>query len=227
MIATHRKLHRILGLLLAAPLILWMVTGVLFHVKYRYSEAFDSLAFPLRAEEIPWKDATLSPAELISQNKLDANAKISLRAHPTGRPIYIGAKSGKAVLIDAQSGAILNVATEEEAKRWVEAAVAASSYSSRYGTPSIAQETTQYSGVTGSENPAFVFEFSGDKKVTVDRLTGEMTQTGALNDWIDFTYRIHYLQWTPWKPVNIALVLLATPIALALAFSGIRMFFKK
>ena len=60
------------------------------------------------------------------------------------------------------------------------------------------------------------------KTVTVDRVTGEIRQTGDLNDWIDFTYRLHYLQWTPWSAVNIALVLLAVAATVLLLFSGLR-----
>ena len=81
------------------------------------------------------------------------------------------------------------------------------------------------SPLTLSKNPSLDLSFSGGKTVTVDRLTGEIAQTGALNDWIDFTYRVHYLQWTPWKAVNVALVLLAVPLVLGLAVSGLRMAF--
>jgi uncharacterized iron-regulated membrane protein len=71
------------------------------------------------------------------------------------------------------------------------------------------------------EDPAGVFEYSQGKTVTVDRLTGEMSQTGTINDWIDWTYRVHYLQWTPWHWVNILLVLIAVPLTLGLALSGL------
>lgn len=226
MVAKHRKLHRLLGLLLAAPLILWMLTGLLFHIKHRYGEAYESLEVP-QTKDASWENATLSPAELFSRGAFDTGSKISLQLHPSKRTVYTGLKDGKGAVIDAQNGTKLEAASEEEAKLWVEAAVGNSKNFSRYGSITNRSESNQFSMTTGSENPAFVFEFSGEKKVTVDRLTGEITQTGALNDWIDFTYEIHYLQWTPWQWANITLVLLAVPLALGLAISGLRMFFQK
>lgn len=65
-----------------------------------------------------------------------------------------------------------------------------------------------------------------DGALGVDRVTLEIAQTGDLNDFIDLTYRVHYLQWTPWKAVNVALVLMAAPLALGLAATGLRMWLR-
>ncbi len=222
-----RKMHRLAGLLLAVPLILWMITGLLFHVKYRYSEAYEALAAPIRMEEVAWQDATLSPAQIFSRHQLDTNSQLGLHIHPSGKAVYAVAIQGKGVVIDAATGEILTPATEEETRRWVAAAVAASTHAERFGHAQAAREDRHFSSWTGTENPAWAFEFSGSKTVTADCVTGEISQTGALNDWIDLTYRVHYLQWTPWKSVNIALVLIAFPLVLVLAFTGLRLFFGK
>ena len=79
------------------------------------------------------------------------------------------------------------------------------------------------SSLTLSKNSSLDLSFSGANTVTIDRLTGEIVQTGALNDWIDFTYRVHYMQWTPWESANVALVLAAVPLVFGLALSGLRM----
>ena len=139
----------------------------------------------------------------------------------------MGSKSKKPVVVDAITGKEIEPVRESDAKRWTQAAVDGSPNASRYGRLVGIRDTTRFSALTGVSDPAYSIEYSGGKTVTLDRLTGEISQTGRLNDWIDFTYRVHYLQWTPWKPVNIALVVISVPLAFALAFSGLRMFFKR
>ena len=203
-----------------------MVTGILFNVKYRYAEAYEALRVPVQSKGTKWQDARLSPADLIERGLIDGNVKLSLFTHPSNRPAYAGSKSRAPVIIDAAEAIPITAAPESDARVWAQSAIEASPNASRYGNASGVRELTRFSSITGVSNPAFAIEYSGGKTITIDRLTGEIFQTGQLNDWIDFTYRVHYLQWTPWKPVNIALVLIAAPLAFALAFSGIRMFFR-
>ena len=222
--STFKRFHRVFGLLLALPLFLWMVTGILFNVKYRYAEAYEALKVPVKSD---WKEAKVSPGGLIERGLVDGNVKLSVFTHPSNRPAYAGSRAKTPVVIDAASATPLTPASESDARAWVQAAVNGSPNASRYGNATSCRETTRFSSITGVSDPAFELEYSGGKTITIDRLTGEISQTGQLNDWIDFTYKVHYLQWTPWKPVNIALVLIAAPLAFALAFSGLRMFFAK
>lgn len=219
-----RRHHRLFGALLSIPLILWMVTGLLFHLKFRYDEAFETLQVPVSITSGHWKVATVAPADLAALG-LDLSKPFKLMLHPSGQAAYVGSASGNPIAIDAASGTRLPAAAETEVRAWATAAVNASPHSNHYGQPMNIRETLLFSGATGLQHPAFEIDFSGGKRVTVDRITGEISQTGELNRWIDFTYRIHYLQWTPWQPVNIALVLLAVPLVLLLALSGLRLFF--
>ena len=107
--------------------------------------------------------------------------------------------------------------------RQVVSALAHSHSAHRYGQEIFAQPSTMHSARTGTGDPALKLRFSGAKTGRIDLLTGEIAQAGALNEFIDATYRLHYLQWNPWRSVNIALVLIAMPLSLLLAFSGIRM----
>jgi len=225
--STFKRFHRVFGLLLALPLFLWMITGILFNVKYRYAEAYEALKVPFKMKDADWREAKVSPGELIERGLVDGNVKLSLFAHPSNRPAYAGSKAKAPVVIDAVAAVPVTPASEAEAHAWAQAAVDGSPNASRYGNVTSCREVTRFSSITGVSDPAFALEYSGGKTITIDRLTGEISQTGQLNDWIDFTYRVHYLQWTPWKPVNIALVLIAAPLAFALAFSGLRMFFAK
>ena len=218
-----RRAHRLIGVSLAAPLVLWIATG-LFHVKHRYAEAYEPLRVP--PENPPDMAAMTISASAIAVGdffeKVDT-PKFALR--PDGRGAWFGRKNGAGLAVDAASGQRLAPASEEEALKWARIAVAASPNASRYGQVLSHHASTHLSSLTLSQDSSLDLSFSGGKTVTVDRLTGEISQTGALNDWIDFTYRVHYLQWTPWKPVNIAIVLLVSPLVLLLAASGLKMAF--
>lgn len=215
--------HRLLGLALSLPVLLWMGTGVLFHVKHRYAEAYEPLAVP--RPPASWTGARLAPAEALAAGGLDAHGPLALLQHPSGRPAYVGLRAGgEAAAVDAASGAALGLADVDTARAWALAGVGASAHAARYGSllPGAPRGTVHASALLGGrELPAYAFAFSGGKQVTVDRLTGELAQTGALNDFIDATYRVHYLQWTPWRAVNLALLALAVPAMLLLAASGL------
>jgi uncharacterized iron-regulated membrane protein len=215
-----RAAHRILGLTLALPLVVWMATGLLFHVKHRYGEAYETLrAVDPAGEAEALSRASLSPSEVLARGGLD-RGRIALHVRP-GAPVYLGRKEGRGVAVDASSGEPLPPADEPTARLWLRAALSRSPNAGRYGEVALARETVSLSSLTGGEDPAFLFETTGGKRVTVDRVTAEIAQAGDLNDFIDLTYRLHYLQWTPWKPVNIALVLAAVPLVLALAATGL------
>jgi hypothetical protein len=215
-----RRLHRLLGLVLVLPLVLWIATGLLFHVKHRYGEAYERLVVP-HDQEVDWSRARLSPAEVIERGL--ARAPLALAVHPSGRVAYFGALGDSPVAIDASNGEAIEPATDDVARAWLSAALASSPNAARYGDEIAHDSANERSSLTGVLDPCFVARTSGTKTVTIDRLTGEIRQTGALNDFIDATYKVHYLQWTPWEPLNIALVLLSIPVAFLLAFTGVRM----
>lgn len=221
------RLHRLLGLFLALPLAMWMATGTLFHLKHRYDEAYEPLKVPPPAT-VPWGDARLSPADVVARGLLGPETSLVLAVHPTGQPVYLGLLGGEPRAVDARDGSVLPAAHEALARAWALAAVGTSAHAARYGAPVGApEEAVHFSTLLCRELPAFRFRFSGGKAVTVNRLTGELSQTGELNDFIDFTYRLHYLRWTPWQPVNVALLVLAIPLVLGLAATGLRMAFAR
>ena len=216
-----RTLHRLIGITMSIPLFLWIVTGILFNVKYRYAEAYEPLALKTVSSREAWSGAVMSPGELVSSEKLDGASRISLFIHPSKVPAYAGRSRGVPVAVSAVTGESIPEGSDDDLQHWADEAIAQSHNAKRYGTIVSDRAEKRFSALTGVEDPAIVFEYSGGKNVTVDRLTGEMSQTGKLNDWIDWTYRVHYLQWTPWKPVNIGLILIAVPLTLGLAFSGL------
>src|SRR5882672_2412886 len=78
-----RKPQPLMGLLLAAPLFLWVATGILFHTKYSYSEGYEHLAIPARPEPTSWRDAVLSPAELTARFNLLFNHPLHTSSRET------------------------------------------------------------------------------------------------------------------------------------------------
>lgn len=217
---TIRSGHRLAGCALSLPLCVWMTTGILFHVKHRYAEAYEALALPPPAADV-WSRAALSPADAIGRGLLDAGP-VTLGSHPEGEPVYFGRREGRPVAVSAVDGRSLAPAALETGRSWAEAAVAASPNRARYGRLLGTEPAEHPSARTGASDPAVLCRYE-HKRVTVDLLTGELTQTGALNDFIDLTYRLHYLQWTPWQGVNVALVLISMPLVLGLAASGVRL----
>ncbi len=221
-----RRFHRFLGLSLVLPLVLWTATGLLFHVKHRYAEAYEALQAPVRGSS-DLSRFTVPLAQAAAGDRFEKGCVPRFALRPDGRGAWFGRKDGKGVAVDAETGGILGEGEERISSEWGLAAVRASAHAARYGElvkvgPS---HRAQPSVLTLSKNSSLDLFFSGGKTVTIDRLTGEIAQTGALNDWIDFTYRVHYMQWTPWKSVNVALVLVAVPLVLGLAVSGVRMAF--
>ncbi|MFN7988146.1 MAG: PepSY domain-containing protein [Thermoanaerobaculia bacterium] len=216
-----RAVHRLSGLLLLLPIVLWIGTGLLFHLKPGWDEAYEALAVPPPGP-LPWERVVFSPAALKARGLLDAGPVV-LAPHPAGLVAYFGRRGGQPAAADGTSGEPLPPASEEAARAYAGAAIASSRHARSYGQVVSAEPASHRSPLTGAEDPAFLFRTSGGKRVVVDRVTGEVTQDGALNGRIDLLYRAHYLQWTPWKPVNAALVLAACLLALLLAATGLRL----
>lgn len=219
------RFHRAAGVLLALPLVLWMATGLLFHVKHRYAEAYEPLAVP--APPVGLAVARIAPAQLVARGLVDGAAGLTLARDPRGGVAYYGTLAGRPVAVDAASGLELPPADDALALEWARRAVGGSAHARRYGEAGATRPAELPSRLTGTSDPALAVDFSGGKTVIVDRITGEMTQHGALNDWIDLTYRVHYLQWTPWPRVNVALVLVAVLLVLWLAASGLTMAWRR
>jgi hypothetical protein len=218
-----RAIHRIAGAGLVLPLVLWIGTGLLFHVKPGWDEAYEPLAAPPPGTP-PWERVVFSPAAVKARGLLDPGP-VALAPHPSGLVAYFGCRDGRTAAVDGTSGDPIPPASEGVARAFALAAISASRHDASYGTILSTEPAVHRSSLTGTEGPAFLFLTSGGKRVLVDRVTGEVSQSGALNDRIDLLYRIHYLQWTPWRPVNVGLVLGASLLVLLLGASGVRLLF--
>lgn len=220
-----RVAHRLAGLVLVVPLVLWIGTGLLFHVKPGWDEAYESLAAPSPGP-LPWERVVFSPAAVKARGLLDPGP-VSLAPHPSGLVAWFGLKEGRPAAVDGTSGESIPSASEGAARAFALAAISASRHAASYGRIVSVEPDAHRSALTGVENPALLFRTSGGKRILVDRITGEVNQSGKLNESIDLLYRIHYLQWTPWKPVNVGLVLAASLLVFLVAASGFRLAFTR
>jgi uncharacterized iron-regulated membrane protein len=216
-----RSAHRTAGLSLLAPLLLWIATGLLFHVKPGWDEAYETLAAPPPGP-FPWERVVFSPAAVKARGLLDPGP-VTLAPHPAGLVAYFGRRGGVAAAVDGTSGEAIPPASEEVARVYASEAVARSRHAGRYGTIVSAEETVRRSARTGGQDPAFLFRTSSGWRLVVDRVTGEVEQEGPTKARIELLYRAHYLQWTPWAAVNAGLVLAATVFVLVLAGSGLHL----
>ena len=189
MVSRIRRLHRILGLALVVPCLLWAATGLVFHIKPGYAGAYASLkprTLPLGPEPL----VTPQPGWLEVRH-----LRTSLGDHLLVRTADGWQHLDPATLQPAPPP------PEERIRRLVEEAIAADP--GRYGT------------VTGHDGEAFVT--STGVRITFDWDSLSLSQYGRDTAWIDRLYRIHYLQWTgiPWIDRPFALAGLVAIVGLA------------
>jgi hypothetical protein len=208
-----RSLHRMLGLVLLAPILVWAVTGLLFQLKPGWDAAYASLDGAPPA-------AVLDPRGLLGLDAAVAAAKTDapligarLIASDLG-PMWrldLGGDAGGRVLIDARDGRVRSPLDEAAVRALVNAAVARATRPERYGA---------IQGVALGGEDATV-RFAGGATVTVGRHDAALAQRGPDTDTIDLLYRLHYLQWTESKAVNRVLAVVGVVGLVLLALVGV------
>lgn len=217
-----RTYHKVVGAICALQIVLWILTGLLFNYKYRYEEAYEPLkavAAPV-APGGPWA----SPADALARAAVDAGAleRVSL-LHDNRGFLYLLETGPELRLADARDGnpvAPLDAAGAEAALR---SALSASPHAARYGAVASARQVDAPSALLGRPAPGWELALDTGQTVTVNAYTAEIAHTSLLNTAIDWTYRVHYMQYTPWKSVNLGLVIAFSVLLLTLVASGIRL----
>ena len=225
-----RSFHRIVGIIVAAQIALWVATGLLFNVKYRYDEAYETLR-PARqpvAPGQPWA----GPAEAAAAAGVDlaSISRVELVNDHRG-PLYLFQTGGEAapsyVLASATTGERVPPLDAAGADAALRSAVQGSPHAARYGAVQASEATTAFSALLGRETPAWRLSLATGPTVTVNAITSEIAHTSWLNTWIDLTYRVHYMQYTPWQSANIAIVSVFSLLVFLLIASGVRVFFER
>jgi hypothetical protein len=220
-----RTFHKVVGAILALQLVLWTVTGFLFNYKYRYDEAYEPLqAAPAGADAATW----VSPGEAAGRAGLDPSGlrRVALLSDTRGYVYLLEAGTERAPdlrLADARTGAPLGPLDAAGAEAALRSAVARSAHADRYGVVRGARQVEAASALLGHETAAWELALDTGQTVTVNAYTAEIAHTALLNNVIDWTYRVHYMQYTPWKQVNIGLVIVFLVLLLSQVSSGLRM----
>jgi len=210
-----RKAHRWLGLALLAPLVVWVTTGFLFHLKPGWSGAYEMISAEDHA-------AVIDPAGLVTPASALTAARASKPEREAalhglelvtlgGAPTYRLELGDRVILVDATSAALRSPLDDAAGRRLAEYAAGRATAADRYG----AIERVE------SDDHTVRSHFAGGAVVAVGRDDGRVSQTGPDSERIDWLYRLHYLQWTRNRTFDRVAALAALAGLLVLAGLGV------
>lgn len=209
------RVHRWLAIVLVGPLVVWSITGLLFHLKPGWDRAYDQLS----AER---GDAGLHPGAVASLATIEAAVgaakitRLELFDSVLG-PLYRVTTSTGEQLFDAATARQRSPLSVEDSRAIAIDAVARSTHRAAYGEPVDAKAT---------DDTVRVY-FAGGPTVEVDRHAARMSQRGADTDRIDWLYRIHYLQWTGKRGLDRVLGVAGLILIWAVFVPGIVLFVRR
>ena len=182
-----KRIHRILGLLLVLPVIAWTFTGIVFFIKPGYQAAYDQLAV---------KTYPLEKSFVIKESKDWTEVKLL-------RTIL-----GYHLLVKTDNGFQHLDPITFQAKTIPIGLELTSLFND-----SFSNKSDRYGHVIASDNFKAITNKGIEVSLNWERLT--FRQEGDDTKLINTLYKIHYLQWTPYKGINhymgiIGLILLMT-----------------
>jgi hypothetical protein len=193
----NRRIHKIIGFVLLAPVLVWAVTGVFFLVRPAYEDAYGALTvktYPLSSQlELPIADQWLEFRYL----------ETVLGSH-----LLVRTANGWEHL-DGSTGEEYPVPDSNELQSLVADAIAQTP--SRYG------ELAKVDGNT--------FLTTTGVAITLSWATLSLTQTGNDTRWINKIYDIHYLRWTGIGWLDEIVGVLGLVLLILMAITGARLLF--
>ncbi len=201
LIVNSHRTHRMAGILLLAPLLVWALSAIFFLVRPSYFEAYEQIpihTYPLTSQ---------------SQEELQITAQSDWREFRYFRSIL-----GDHLLVRTQNewqhlhADSLNpwpLPGNEALRLLLDEAISANH--ERYGSIASIDGHTAMTD-TGVE-------------ITVDWGSARITQYGNDTRWIDRIYSLHYLQWTGISAVDRVLGVAGLFLLLFMTYSGWRMAF--
>jgi hypothetical protein len=203
------KVHRWLAIFLVVLLVVWSVTGLLFHLKPGWARAYDMLSAERRGP--------LRPGSLVAPSVVgDEVTSLALIDTALG-PLYRVTSAAGPALYDAKTGARRSPLSLADAKLLAADAISRSAHASDYGEIA----TAEVRGDTA------VLELSGGATVEVGLSDARMSQRGGDTDRIDWLYRIHYLQWTGNQAVDKVLAIGGLALIWAVVIPGLVLFVRR
>lgn len=193
-----RKIHRTIGLILLLPMLGWTITGMIFFIKPGYKQAYEQLALKTYPLEM---HLTISPEKKWQEARL---IKTILGHH------LLIKKEGKTEHLDPTTFQTKKTPSSSQTKKLIEDALA--SNIERYGEI-----------ISVSDNYA---QTSTGIELKLDWLNLKLKQTGDDTKLINLLYKIHYLQWTPFKGANQVLGILGLILLITLTLFGLKLYIR-
>ncbi len=204
------RVHRWLAIVLVVPLVVWSVSGLLFHLKPGWARAYDMLG-----AERPLTTTSVAPIATVAATFSAKISKIELIDTAIG-PLYRVTTETATELVDAVGATRRSPLSADDAKLLAVDAVSRSAERAAYGS------------VTGTEvGERTVHVRFEHATVDVGRSSARLSQRGPDTDRIDWLYRIHYLQWTGNKAVDRVLAMFGLALIWAVMLPGVVLFIRR
>ena len=193
-----RRIHRLIGLILVLPMLGWTITGLIFFIKPGYKDAYEQLAVKTYPLDRPF---TVNPNNNWEEVRL---IKTILGYH------LLVKANGQVKHLDPVSLKVKSNPTQSQYKTLVEDAF--SNNIERYG---------DVVSIDGSSA-----QTSTGVYVTLDWSSLRLSQKGNDTKLINLFYKVHYLQWSPYKGVNQVLGIMGLLLLITLTMFGVRLYVK-
>lgn len=194
-----RKIHRFIGLILVLPMIGWTITGVIFFIKPGYQQAYEQLALKTYPIERPF-----------AVNPINKWEEVKLIRTILGYHLLVKS-DGKIEHLDPVSLQAKSLPTELQYKMLIDDALA--SNKARYG---------EIASVDGTNAKT-----STGVDIKLDWTSLRLSQNGNDTKLINLLYKIHYLQWSPFKGFNQFLGILGLVLLMTLITFGVKLYIKR
>lgn len=191
--------------MLVIPLVLWSVTGLLFHLKPGWSRAYDLLD-PERPAQVHLDKLVLPDGATHVEVFATAIGPLARVTTPAGDELY-----------DADTGTKRSPLPIDAAKALAVDAISRSHHASAYGAATRVTSTAT----------TVVLELADGPVVEVGRNDGRLSQRGPDTDRIDWLYRIHYLQLTGNKTFDKLLALAGLALIWLVLVPGVVLFVRR
>jgi uncharacterized iron-regulated membrane protein len=208
------RVHRYLAIVLAVFLVVWSVTGLLFHLKPGWDRAYDMLSAERRGTALPL--ATLTPTSALQATGGAVVDKVELFDTALG-PLYRARTAAGTELFDARTGARISPLGEQAAVTLATDALSRSSVKGDYGTL----------GARTVDERSITIQLSKGPVIEVGRTDARVSQHGPDTARIDWLYRIHYLQWTGNATIDRAFAVFGLLLIWAVMSPGLVLFVRR
>jgi uncharacterized iron-regulated membrane protein len=194
-----KRYHRILGIIMLLPLLGWALTGVVFFIKPGYDDAYQPLVIKTYAIDKSW---TIEPEQQWQDIRL---VKTILGTH------LLVTDDGDTKHLAPYTLQAKELPPSDQLSALIQDAISVNQ--ARYGNIILINDNiaTTNTGV----------------QITLDWNRLKLSQRGQDTDLIDLIYKIHYLQWTPFKAINEIVGFVGLFLLMALTVLGAMLVMKK